>query len=227
MDRHETALRDDPAARAELDGLKAFVARTRKDGQAVIVPVTRLEGILGGVVGHGAPRGIFGTKIRPSVAAVAAVLMILVSWAVLRPPVIVGETLPTVDLRKSAFVARNSISDPVQAAVWAQKTNGKSAPVVSLASLGVQLTGEECGGCWVAYGLRFKGEDFVLYARQESGAFKGLKAASCGTNAIYEVHNGTGWYGPGGMTYILTGGSHGARTELAQNACQEIREVIR
>ena len=228
----DARLAADAAARAELDGLKEFTSKLRDSALAEAVPVDRLQA---GMRSALRPTGVFGTNVRPGVAAAMAACLVLVALAVnfaavLKNPIPVGNGTSSggypgpiaIDLRKSAFVGALDGSDPKTAAAWATKTVHYNVPPVDLQSVGATMTKTECGGCWIAYHFDYEGSDYTLYGRRETGGLAKATTLQCGSDvALYLVQDGVAWYAKNGMTYVLKGGDSAGRESLAKIASDQ------
>lgn len=227
----EEILKNDPGARAELNGLKAFRDQIKSSSLAEAVPTGKLENNLHQAL---ALSGVFGTRVSPGSAAAIAACLVLLACAVTVKQVVldkvpVGDPVASnapigpndldLDLRKSEFVDELAGSDTRAAAKWATKTVHYAVPVINLDKIGAGMTKIECGGCWVAYHFSSGGSDYALYGRKEHGALDRSPTLRCGSTVeIYQVKDGLAWYGKDGMTYVLKGGNANGRETLAKAA---------
>ena len=116
----EKALRTDPSARKQLEGLRAFRAMLRNVALREPVPHRRLRTILRSVIGRSRPA--LRRYALVGAATVAAVVFAFLSFrAIYQPPV--GEM-------------RESFDTFAQAQTWASRQTGFVIPKIELASLG-------------------------------------------------------------------------------------------
>ncbi len=227
----EQNLNDDPNARAELDGLKSFIGQLKNQGLSEPVPLDRLKANLNQTVrANRTPwhaRPVFWV---PAMAAALGILALTFNNPIrsinsYQPlPVAAQE----VELRLSEFQAATTIHDPQAAARWANEKTKKPAPVVTFASLpGTTFDGAECGFCWIAYKISYKGDQYTVYGRQERDRYTDeLPSSSCDGGTLFHFKGGVGWRGKGNMSYAVKGGTSEGRLAIAESAIMECDNIV-
>ena len=231
MQAAKEILASDPHANGEFEGLKALREEIKRQAHGEHVPLESLNSSLKQIVRENkTPWFAKSAVLVPTAIAACA----LVAFAVFSPTSQVNPINPpkvaqaqTVDLQLSPFQAEIEEHDPVKAAKWLAEKLDRPAPVLTLANAqGSELDGVECGYCWIAYKVSYKGEHYTLYGRKESDRFDKMPPTECGDKTLYELSDGIAWRCKGDMSYVLKGGNAKDRRTLAETAIQETPNLI-
>lgn len=214
--RHESALRNDPEARAELEGLRAFVARVRSAGLSDVVPHARLAGM--STNAH-PPRK--RTPLYLTVGLTAAAAALLAFWVAPRMegPVAAPHSL--------AATRKIRTSDPVEARQWLVSNTSRPAPTLTLGRCSGKLLGvaydKECMEWDVSMdGLRYS----VVGTASSHGPLTCTSHEFDGQDFLVDGER-IGWRCVGGMVYFVSGGTHRGRLKLATAARLETPSLRR
>lgn len=231
MQRADAILAEDLNAKAELDGLRNFLREVKNQGLAEPVPSDRLREALKKTIRENrTPWHARPTFWVPAGAAAIAILALTFVNPI--RPINSYQPLPVaaqeIDLRLSEFQAAAPIHDPEAAARWANEKTKKPAPVVTFANLsGITFDGAECGFCWMAYKITYKGQQYTVYGRQERDRYTDkLPASTCEGGTLYHFKDGIGWRGEGNMSYAVKGGTPEGRQAIAESAITECQKII-
>ncbi len=202
----ESMLAEDPGARAELEGLKAFRTAIRLAASEE-APIGALEGALQrtvfGASETKAPRTRRIWAWPVAAAAAAAILFFL-----FRGPTI-----------SSGEIGSLATADAVAAARWAKDRVGIASPAVSLAGMG-RLELVHCGRGWACFDYVVDGQRFHLYVTPAKGDWAGCEEREVGGRRYY-VGDDVGWTA-GTLAFRVKGGTEELRLRIAEQAANEI-----
>lgn len=209
-----------PSLQKETEALQALRQAVRSAGLAE--PVPNLQPMLAEIARPS--RTSWFQKFAP--AAIACVAIFGIGVAVNRavtdqtnPIVASAKPLPEAAhlYKKSPQIMSWQGSDPKEAAAHIAKKFKQPFPTL-INMTGAEITGAECGHCWIAYDLKHNGQAYTLYGRKESGNIDQGTPQPYGDHLLYKFQDGIGWYDKGGMTYVLVGGTAEGRYALACKA---------
>ncbi len=205
----EVQLATDPAARAELDGLRAFIALVRKAGRSQHVPIDRLRARLSAVA---RPSRVHWIQ-RSAVAVVAAAVLVFAFFYARVDPDRLNQT---------ATQASFATANPLAAAEWLRKHGQKMAPVIDLGTTAVVQT-TSFGQDWGCYEFLVDGVPYRIYMTTKEASFtqRPQKVLPCGT-LTYSAR-GTGFCAQGCNFYVV-GPDQATREHLASVATRYMHE---
>lgn len=212
MARHEEALRNDPNAREELEGLRQFIAKCREAGHAEPCPLMKLEGHLSRVAAgpkRMAPRARF---LRFGMAGLAAAAVAFVAFFL--------TAKDPIQIHASETLASRAIHAPAEAREWVRETNGLSLPPVELAGKG-ELKNVSCGVDWACYDFTVDGQPYSLIFSRDKQCFSGAKKVEK-DGRTYFVGHGIGWQCSTYSYYLKGGSSDDQRWRVANSVVKDI-----
>ncbi|MCW5944142.1 MAG: hypothetical protein KIS66_18090 [Fimbriimonadaceae bacterium] len=192
-------LREDPSARRELEGLRGFIASTRRAVVAEPVPTANLRRAL-----RKASHPCWVPAVRWSFAGALAVAAIAAVWS--------AALFDPIRLDRTPVEATFATMSPVAASQWVGQQARIPAPVLRL-PCGARFDQARHGREWAALAFRHEGEAFELLMSRCSKPFDGAKVMTRDGREFY-VGKGIGWK-QGRVAYYLRGGSAEQRWRIA------------
>lgn len=207
----EHLLATDPSARAELEGLRAFIKEVRKAGQRELVPATRVADIVGGPNRSKKLPFLVG---KLAFAGLAAAL--LVNYVLLDPD------RPNREWWSSGWYVT---SDATKARNWLRGKSIEFMPDVP-SPAGAELQGACYGGDWVCFVYRKNGDQYRLYSSTDSDRFVSGKMIATSPNepALFHTGRGTGWM-QGGSAFYIDGPNPKFRDEMALTIARVVAKM--
>lgn len=222
----EAQLAENPQLRAEVDACLQLKESVKDAGLSETVP--NLQPMLSDICRAKQPfwrSRALGWSIAG--AACFAVVFSVARSPIVNPAVEVQyASAATIDLVKSPLQNHWHESDPQKAAELIRNSMHCPTPVISLEGMGASMKSAECGSCWMAFDIEYKGALYTLYGRKESGGLDAGKPEAYGNKTLYWMKDAIGWYCEGGMTYVLKGGSPEGRHAIAKHACKETPKIF-
>lgn len=204
------ALRDDPAARKELDGFRSFRKMVRSAVLREPVPHKRLRAILRAIVGTA---GISRVRRYALIAttAVAATAVAFVSFVALNQP---G---PNDDVREH-------FSSVGEAQAWASERSGLEIPNLELASLG-GLESVHSAESYACFDYMLDGKRLHVFCSdrpiEKSRCI--AQESDAGTLYIDRADKSVKFEGQGDLTLAFYGCEEDVRIKAAETACRQVR----
>ena len=204
----QEALKNDPQAAKELDGLKNFTKTCRKAGLSEPVPTQKLNAICSQVCQY--ERAPLWRRLAVPAAA-AAVVFVVVFMATrgsgIDPlaPVPPGEQLLT--------------GDSLLVADWASQRAHIFVPKLDLAKV-ASLKSAECGEGWACLDMTAESQKYQLWVYRKDECLAKLKEVQDAGMKFY-VGDGLAWRCPKSV-YWLRGGTEASRKKIAMEICKQL-----
>lgn len=204
----QEALRNDPMAAKELEGLKSFTKTCRKAGLSEPVPTQRLNSICSQVCQYEkAPMWRRLAIPAGAAAAVVVVAFLYTRGAPIDPlaPVPPGEQILTTD---SLLVAD-----------WASQRAHIYVPKLELNQV-AKLKSAECGEGWACLDLAADNQKYQLWVYRKDECLAKLKEVQDAGMKFY-TGDGLAWRCPKSV-YWLRGGTEQSRKKIALAICEQL-----
>lgn len=209
----ERALRDDPAATREFEGLQAFRAALREAGAAEPVPEMRLEALLQRTASQRTVLSRRRFSIAGSMALAAAAI-----WAFF------ALDLPRYadPLRLDHSPTREMLltANPTEAAQWVSTKVGFNAPAIDLGT-SANLTTIRRGDGWACYDYEVDGKAYYLYMCPNPEGTGDAPSITLPNGKSVLKGRGLRWR-QNGMCYYLRGPDDEVEARLAVQAMERI-----
>lgn len=204
-------LATDPRARAELEGLRAFIKVLREAGRRELVPATRVGDILESPQPNRKLPFLVG---KLAFAGLAAAL--LVNYVLLDPD------RPNREWWSGGWYASN---DATKARNWLRDKSTEFMPDIP-SPAGAELQGACFGSDWVCFVYRKNGDQYRLYSSTDSDRFVSGKMIQTSPTepALFHTGRGTGWM-QGGSAFYIDGPNPKFRDEMAMTIARAVAKM--